>query len=80
MKKLLLCLSPLLLNTFVQTVSADSQVPSEQILQSGIKITAIDSDKSLYEPGSTAVLKTTIVNDNSYDFKGRYKIDRKSVV
>ena len=49
-------------------------MPSEQILQSGIKITAIDSDKSLYEPGSTAVLKTTIVNDNSYDFKGRYKI------
>lgn len=51
-----------------------SMTPTDSIVKSGVTVNSMNTDKSMYKPGSNVKIDMNIKNANNYGFKGKYKI------
>lgn len=51
-----------------------SMTPADSIVKSGVSVTAMNTDKSIYKPGSNVKLNMHLRNTNNYSFGGKYKV------
>lgn len=53
---------------------AETVVPANEVTKSGVQITSINSDKSMYQPNSDAKLTMALDNTTKKSFKGQYRV------
>lgn len=51
-----------------------NMTPSSDIVHSGITVSSMNTDKSMYNPGDVVKISMAVKNENDYQFKGTYKV------